>query len=360
MRTDERLDIGVIGLGTYGQYRADILDDFGHRMYGSDTDLDRDQDVVSDFEGGLYDTPSSLYEQDIDAVVIATPNKFHEPIAVDAMERGLDVFIEKPLAHTMESASRIAETAKETGRICMVGFQSRFLNVCNILKWYIDEGHFGDINHVQATYTRRRGVPGRGSWFTSKEIAGGGAVIDIGIHVFDLLCYFLDSPTVSTVTSSTRSDFGHRESYAYLDMWGEDDDAKMFNVEDAASGFIEFENGCTAAIEIAWATNVEPEHAYYIHGTEMGAHLDITDIVESEADVVQMLDFYRAETGGADHFLDTTVTTNRNDPYRDQMAMFADAVATGVAPTVNTITQALDTQRLVHRIYEQNDLTEPL
>lgn len=358
MNETDRLEIGVVGLGTYGSYRAEILEEFGHRMYGADPSVTTRDELETEFEGGLYESPSALFEKDIDALVITTPNKFHESVAVDAMEQGIDVFIEKPLAHSLESAEQIAEVADDTEQICMVGFQSRFLNVCNILKSYIEEGRLGEITHIEAKYTRRRGVPGRGTWYTSDEIAGGGAVIDIGIHVFDLLFYFLDSPSVSNVVSSTRCDFGDRESYAYLDMWGEDDDARMFNVEDAASGFIEFDDGTTASIEIAWATNVEPEHAYYIHGTEMGAHLDITDIVDSEADVVQMLNFYRAETGGADHFLDISATTNRNDPYREQMREFEEAIIAREHPSINTIEQALDVQRLVDRVYEQNEQEE--
>ncbi|WP_440767027.1 Gfo/Idh/MocA family protein [Natronorubrum sp. DTA7] len=355
MNTNGQLDIGVVGLVTYGLHRAKILEEFGHRLYGADPSLETLGDIAPKFEGGLYEQRAELFEEDIDALVITTPNKFHEPVAVDAMKQGIDVFIEKPLAHSLESAERITEVAAETGQVCMIGFQSRFINVCNILKWYIDEGKLGEITHIEASYTRRRGVPGRGSWYTSDEIAGGGAVIDIGIHVFDLLFYFLDSPAVTNLVSSTRCDFGHRESYAYLDMWGEDDEAKMFNVEDAASGFIEFDDGTTASIEIAWATNAEPEHAYYIHGTEMGARLDITDIVDSEADVVQMLDFFSVESGGADHFLDISVTTDQNDPYREQMREFTEAVQTREQPSINTPEQALDVQRVVHRIYEQND-----
>lgn len=354
MNDDRRLDIGVTGLGTYGLNHAQILAGLGHSVYGSDASPDARQTFERRFEGTAFESPAGLFELDLDAVVITTPNKFHEPVATTAMEHGIDVFIENPLAHSLESAQRIAETAAETGRICMVGFQSRFLNVCKILKWYIDQGYFGEIRHIQSSYMRRRGVPGRGSWYTSQEIAGGGVLIDIGIHVIDLLCYFLDSPELTDITATTRRDFGDRESYAYLDMWGEDDDANMFDVEDSVSGFLTFEAETTATLEAAWAVNAESIHAYRIHGTKAGALLDITDQQNTEGEVNQTLQFYDARKGGADHFLDVSVTANPNDPYHDQLAAFVDAVVTGERPSMNTAEQALNAQRIVDRIYSEN------
>ncbi len=355
MRNDITLDIGVVGLGTHGLNRAQTLVDFDQRVYGSDTSSEARQRFERRFDGAHFEHPTDLFEEELDAVVITTPNKFHEPVATAAMERGIDVFMEKPLAHTLESAERIAKTADETGKTCMVGFQSRFLNVCKILKWYIDKGFFGEITHVQSTYLRRRGVPGRGSWYTSKELAGGGALIDIGIHVMDLLFYFLDEPDVHDVKSTTRCDFGNRDSYAYLKMWGEDDDANMFDVEDSASAFLEFDGGQTATVETAWAVNADSLHSYRIHGTEAGALLDITDIRDTDVDVSQMLKFFETRSGGVDHYLDTSVTANHNDPYREQIQAFIDAVAHDEPPTTNTVEQALAVQRLVNRIYADNE-----
>jgi predicted dehydrogenase len=352
---DDRLEIGVIGLGTHGLNRAQVLADFEHSVYGSDVNPDARETFERWFSDSYFRTPSDLFDQEPDAVVIATPNKYHEPVAVAAMERGIDVFIEKPLAHTLNSAERIAETAANTGRICMVGFQSRFLNVCKILKWYIDSGYFGDIEHVRSSYMRRRGVPGRGSWYTSRELAGGGALLDIGVHVIDLLFYFLDEPVVSDIASAVRRDFGDRESYSYLDMWGEDDDAEMFDVEDSVSGFLQFESGTTATIEVAWAVNNKSTHTHHIHGTKAGASLDITDILTNQAEVVQNLEFYTARSGGADHYLDTSVTANWNDPYREQMSVFTDVVTRDGTPPMNTIEEGLAVQRLVDRIYTENE-----
>jgi len=353
--TEDTLEIGVAGLGTYGLLRAGILADFGHTVYGSDASPDAREEFERRVGTEVFERPAELFERDLDGVLVTTPNKFHEPVATAAMERGFDVFVEKPLAHTLESAERIAETARETDCLCMVGFQNRFLNVCKVLKWYIDEGYLGEITHVQAEYIRRRGVPGRGSWYTSAEIAGGGAVIDIGIHQIDLLDHFLDAPVIADVAATTRQDFGHRESYAYLDMWGEDADANMFDVGDSASGFLSYEDGTTATLEVAWAANAESVHRYQLYGTEGGAVLDITDRLDGASEVDQTLRFHGANTGGMDHYLDASVTVNPNDPYREQMRAFTTAITEDASPSVNTTEQALAVQHVVDRIYAENE-----
>ena len=352
--TSEVLKVGIAGLGTCGIHRAEILADFGHTIYGSDASPEARGEFEDRVGTDVFSSPDELFERDLDGVLVTTPNKFHEPVATGAMERGFDVFIEKPLAHTLESAERIAATARETGQICMVGFQNRYLNVSKILKWYIDEGFLGEIRHVQAAYIRRRGIPGRGSWYTSADIAGGGAVIDIGIHIFDLLNHFLNSSEIKDVSAKTRRDFGHQESYAYLNMWGEDAAANMFDVEDSASAFFEYDNGTTTTVDIAWAANAESTHWYQFYGTKGGAVLDITDHLEKAGGVVQALQFYGANSGGVDHFLDAAVTANNNDPYRDQLLAFIKAIIDDTQPSMNTLDQALAVQRTVDRIYSEN------
>ncbi len=86
----------------------------------------------------------------------------------------------------------------------------------------IDRGDLGKVTHIEANYVRRRGIPGRGSWFTRRQIAGGGALIDLGVHAVDLAMYLLDYPDTKEVNGVTRSEFGSREEYAYLEMWADD------------------------------------------------------------------------------------------------------------------------------------------
>ena len=247
--------VGIVGLGGIGTHHATKLVERGANLVGGmDIDADARVRFHEEFDIPAYEDEAALYDA-CDAVLITTPNRFHEEYATSALEAGLDVLLEKPLAHTLESAERIAEAARAAEGFCMVGFNNRFADPVRVIKHYQDEGRFGETTHVEANYVRRRGVPGRGSWFTSSEVAGGGALIDIGVHAIDLALYFLDHPEVVEVSGETRSEFGGRDDYAYVHMWGDDAGPEGFDVDDSASAFIRGAGGSTVSLEVAWATN---------------------------------------------------------------------------------------------------------
>jgi predicted dehydrogenase len=348
------LKIGIVGLGTHGTNHAKILTDLGHQVLGVDTDRNVRRESQQRFDIDTYEHPSDLFAADIDATIISTPNKFHKAVALEAFDAGLDVLLEKPLAHTRTSAERIAEAAVESDSVCMTGFHHRYRNICQVAKSYIEDGYLGDLTHIQAKFIRRRGVPGRGTWYTSKEIAGGGAMMDVGGHLIDLLLFFCGWPAIEEVMATRRSDFGQQEEYAYLEMWGEDGQAKMYDVEDSVTAFCEFDSGTTASIEVAWAANTEATHSYLIRGTEAGAYLDITNSleeVEPVPDERNALDLYEARSGRADHFVNSEVVAQLNNPYEDELRTFIDAVVSGDRPDANNVHQALAVQHAIDEIY---------
>ena len=352
---EPELSIGIIGLGTHGRNYAGILTALDcPPVCGVDADPTARREFQRQFDATTYENLSDLLETDIDAVIVCTPTKFHESTAVAALERGLDIFLEIPLGHDLESAERIAAVAEETGQICMVGFYYRFRNICRVTKSYIEEGYLGDITHIHARYIRRRGVPGRGTWYTSQDIAGGGALMDVGGHLLDLLLHFLDWPELVDVMATSRSDFGHQEDYAYIYMWGEDGNAKMYDVEDSVTAFCEFDTDVTATIEVAWAANTESEHSYAIRGTGAGAFLDLTDTlpeVESVPDSRNRLKLYEARSQGTDHFVNSDIVAPLNDAYFDELSTFISAVKHGDQLEANNVRQGLAVQRIIDEIY---------
>jgi predicted dehydrogenase len=250
--------------------------------------------------------------------------------------------VEKPLAHTVESAERIAAAADGADGFCMVGFHTRFEKQVEVLHSYREEGRFGEVSHVDARYVRRRGVPGRGSWFTDASTAGGGALIDIGVHALDLSLYLLEYPDPVEVSGVTRSEFGDREDYTYLHMWGDDRGAERFDVEDAARAFVRCADGRTLSLDVAWATNRPDEQTYVLEGIDAGATYD-----RSEGE----LTVHRTESDGADHMIDEAIETAESDPHRDEQRYFLDHVAVGTEPDRNTVEQALTVQRVVDAVY---------
>jgi len=343
--------VGIVGLGGIGHHHATKLVDRGATLVGGmNIDADARRRFHEEFDVHAYEDESDLYE-DCDAVLITTPNRFHEQYAVSALEAGLDVLLEKPLAHTVESAERIAEAARDAEGFCMIGFNNRFAEPVQVLKGYQAEGRFGETTHVEANYVRRRGIPGRGSWFTSKDVAGGGALIDIGVHAIDLALYFLDHPEVVEVSGETRSQFGSRDDYAFVHMWGDDSGPEGFDVDDSASAFIRDADGNTISLEVAWATNRPTNDEFVIRGTEAGATFDRGS---------EELTFHEATAFDGDHhhFSDDKIETGESDSHAAEQVAFLDAVAAGEAPDINTIEEALSVQRVIDAIYRSSERGE--
>ncbi|WP_265108092.1 Gfo/Idh/MocA family protein [Halosolutus halophilus] len=335
---------GIVGLGNIGQHHADRLAELGVPLVGGMDVSAEARDRFADRYGvETYADHHRLFD-DIDAVVITTPNKFHEEYAVEAFDRDLHVLLEKPLAHSIESAERIADAAADADSTCMVGFNNRFRNTVRLLRERIDRGDLGEVTHVEANYVRRRGVPGRGSWFTRREISGGGALIDLGVHAIDLALYLLGDPDVQEASGVTRSEFGSREDYAYLEMWGDDSGPGAFDVDDSASAFVRCAGNRTISLEVAWATNRPPTHEFVIRGTEAAARFDL---MENE------LTLHSASSDGTDHFVDATIEPRENDPHAAEQRAFFEAIDAG-REDGSGVEEALTVQRIVDAIYRSS------
>ncbi|WP_435143579.1 Gfo/Idh/MocA family protein [Halobaculum sp. P14] len=347
MGTADTVRVGIVGLGGIGTHHADYVRDLGETLVGGVDVAEGARDAfAAEYDVPTFETYAGLSDEGIDAVIVTTPNKFHEQYVVEALETGVDVLCEKPLAHRLDSAERIAAAARDADGFCMVGFNNRFLPAVEVFKGYQERGRFGDVTHVEANFVRRRGVPGRGGWFTTKELSGGGSLIDIGVHAIDLALHFLDFPDLVEVSGQTRSAFGSRADYTYLDMWGEDGEESQFDVDDSVTAFVRTADGQTVSLEVAWATNRPPEHDFVVQGTDGGATLDrhAGDLTIHEvADV------------GDPHFTDTAVETRDEPTHRRELARFFEGVRAGEAPARNTVEQALDVQRVIDAIYRSAD-----
>ncbi|WP_111324307.1 Gfo/Idh/MocA family protein [Thermosporothrix hazakensis] len=274
------LRVGVIGLGFGGESAL--------RAYKTLPDVevialagqeeDRLAQLGKSFEiPHLYRDYSELLEHpDLDAVSVAVPNFLHAPVAIAALERGLHVLCEKPLARNTEEAEAMVRAATQANRVLQVVFNHRERGDIAVLKRYIDEGKLGKIYYAKAFWMRRRGIPGAGSWFVSKEKAGGGPLIDLGVHVLDLSLFLLNEPDVLTVSASTYSELGHRglgfDARAFKSGAGH-----AYEVEDLASAFLRLSNGATLLLESSWATHssAEDDFGVILYGTEGGAEIRV-------------------------------------------------------------------------------------
>ncbi|MFC3958241.1 Gfo/Idh/MocA family protein [Halovivax cerinus] len=340
--------VGIVGLGGMGHLHARTVADLGATVVaGADVSPDSRAEFNTTFDARTYERYEDLVVDDeVEAVVVTTPNRFHEPIAVAALEAGRSVLVEKPLAHTIESARRIREAAMDAPGCTMVGFHNRHSASARLFDAQNERGRFGDIQHVEANYVRRRGVPGTGSWFTEEALAGGGALIDIGVHAIDLALSTMDFPDIVEVSGTTRSLFDDPDGYADPDDFGgtAPDGRASYDVDDSVSAFVRTADGRTISLEAAWASNREPSMDIHVRGSRAGAQFEIG---ETSCRILS------AGTSGVDHYEDAVLSTDAAEPgYRIQDRHFLECVETGSDPTTNTVTEAFQVQRVIDAIYE--------
>jgi predicted dehydrogenase len=340
--SEDPLRVGIVGLGNMGHGHGSSVLEHGHEVAaGVDVIEEKRAEFADEFGVPTYESHEAMYEnEDLDAAIVTTPNKFHEGPTVAGLQQDVAVLCEKPLAHTLDSAERIHEAAHDSAAFCMLGFQWPLRDGPAVLKSYIEDGALGEITHVEANYVRRRGVPGRGGWFTSKDLAGGGALIDIGPHAIDLALFFLGFPAIEEVSGVTRAEFGGREDYTFLNMWGEDSGAGDFDVDDSASALVRAAGDATVSLEVAWASNRPRTTEYVIRGTEGGAILDVGD---------DELTLYETDDSGQAHHRDIDIETDGE--HGDKNRVFFDAVEAGEQPPINTVDEGLAVQQVIDGIY---------
>lgn len=216
----------------------------------------------------------------LDAVDICTPNYLHSEIAVNALNKGLHVFTEKPDAVSVKEVLKMQQVAKQSGKVLMAMRNNRFLNSSVYLKRFIEEGNMGEVYTARCGWIRRRGIPGKGGWFTTKAKSGGGPLIDLGVHMIDLAIWLMGNPKPVTVSGCTYTKFADFSFHADSEhaKFGEATENGTFDVEDLATGFIRFDNGASLQLEFSWASNIESENKFVeLRGTKAGSIYQSTD-----------------------------------------------------------------------------------
>ncbi|MEK3888786.1 Gfo/Idh/MocA family protein [Bacillus sp. FSL K6-3431] len=216
-----------------------------------------------------------LQDEEIVAVSICTPNDTHAPIAIECLNAGKHVLCEKPAAMNMKEVNEMKAAADRNDRILNIGVVNRYNTAVNKIKQMIDDGELGKVYHVYCSFRSHRSIPGLGGPFTTKEKAGGGVLIDWGVHFLDLIFYSLNQPEVLTVSGAVHSELAKdMKDYTYTDMWaGPPDYDGTYDVEDFVTGLVRT-TGPTISLNGAWAQNIG-ESAMFIEfiGDKAGVKL---------------------------------------------------------------------------------------
>ncbi len=257
--------LGIVGAGTVARLHAEAATSVGARLGGVfDVDPGRAEDFAQKYPDATPQrTLDALLDRsDISAVIVAVPNCYHKPVAIAAMHAGKDVLLEKPMALTVAECDEIAAVVRQTGQLLQLGFVCRGAPAAMAARGMIETGRLGRIYHVKASLYRQRGIPGLGRWFTTRAMSGGGALMDVGVHLIDLVMHLTGFPRPLRASAVCTGTFGSPiESYGFQEMWGgPPDPAGVFDVEDAVTALVRFDGELSMELNVAWAANIDPDH----------------------------------------------------------------------------------------------------
>ncbi|CDQ38470.1 Gfo/Idh/MocA family protein [Virgibacillus salexigens] len=337
----DKLKVGIIGVGGIAQSRHipafQALEDRVEIIAVQDVNQDRAKEVAA-----KYDIPRTFVQYHdlfvhVNAVVICTPNKFHAEITVAALEAGVHVLCEKPMAMTTEECERMISAAKQSGKQLAIAYHYRHTDNAKLAKQAVLHQEIGEplVTRVQAL--RRRKVPGWGV-FTNKELQGGGSLIDYGCHLLDLAIWLLGDPEPVEVLGTTYNRLSKLPNQ--INDWGTFDHA-TFEVDDHVTSYITFDNGISMQMECSWAANIKEDTRHLsISGVDGGLSLYPFELYQPKLGT-----FMRS---------DAKVEHNETNAGYIQAENFVDSCL-GQDELVVKPEQALKVTKIIDAIYQSSD-----
>lgn len=322
----ERVRIGVIGCGAIARYThlrgyAQLPDEV--EVVALADPFRENLNLLGDMHSIPADSRYVSYEDllardDIDAVSVCTPNYLHGPQTVDALQAGKHVLCEKPMATTVETAMAMLEAAKDTGKILMVGFTHRYMKHNQVTKQLLDEDAIGKPFMIRVRFAHDgpyESWAATTDWFFRPEKAGGGALLDMGIHALDICRYMLGE--ITTISGQ-------------LGTFGKD-----IALEDTAVISLGFGGHAMGYIETGWSSK-EGVLGLEVYGTEGSIVVDYSTPIR----------IFRASTGKWEEITDAI-----NDSAVAEMRHFVECVKSGKQPLTSG-EDGLISVKLAAAVYE--------
>ena len=262
-------------------------------------------------------------EPELDAVCVCTYNRTHAECAIDALRKGVNVLLEKPMSVTVEEAVDIIRAEKASGKLLSLGFQPRMDENMRMIKKIVDSGELGKVYYIQTGGGRRRGIPN--SSFIEKKTAGIGALGDIGCYSLDMVLNAVGYPRPLTISGYRSAYFGPNPKY------NNPIDAARFDVEDFAAAFIRLEGDIVLDFRIAWAMHIDTPGDTILLGTEGALRIPSTECWDGALDSPMIL--YRDAAGARIEYeiplIKQDESLERGGIFYKKIRSFANAIKTG-------------------------------
>ena len=271
-----------------------------------------------------------LADPDVEGVVITTPNDTHREVIEAALEAGKAVYTDKPIAHTLEDANRIAAAVAEAGQVFSVGHSSRRLSGHREMKRWIDDGRIGQISLAEANFSNERGLElTPKTWRYYADKSPGGAFIQLGVHHADTLQFLLGP--IRRVSAHARRLYTKSE------------------VPDAVMAICEFESGALGYIGTGWAS--PGVYTLNLLGTKANLMYDLDFTHWDESHQADDWSTLRSQFYGES--VRQAVELPRTDMFREQLDEFGLAIR-GQATVEVGATEAVRALAVVRSVLESS------
>ncbi|WP_106766199.1 Gfo/Idh/MocA family protein [Paenibacillus faecalis] len=340
--------VAIIGCGTIAETAhipAYLNNPNAEIKYFCDAKKENAERFVKKYGCGIavQDYRDILDDPELEAVSVCTPNNTHASISIHCLRAGKNVLCEKPAARTYSEAIQMQKAQHESGKVLNIGMVNRFNKAVNIIKDLIENGELGELYHVYASFRAHRSIPGLGGAFTTKEISGGGVMIDWGIHFLDVVMYCSGDPAPKSVSAQTYSKLGRNmKDYTYMNMWaGPPKLEGVYDVDDFVTAMIRTE-GPSITLNGAWAQNIgEDEMFIDFLGDKAGIRLQYGGSFK----------MYSAKNGV---LLETTPKFNPGDHFQNEIDAFLNSIRTGEKQPSH-IDTVIISAKMIQAIYDSSE-----
>ncbi len=327
------INAGIIGFGKMGRIRAETIANYAGARLAAVADPE-----AADLPAKVrrYPTADALIaDPGVDAVFVCTPNHLNKPLTIAALRAGKHVFCEKPPAFTAKDVEEIIHAERASGRVLMYGFNHRHHDSVKKAKALIDTGDYGRLLWMRGRYGKSVDDRFYSDWRAKRELAGGGILIDQGIHMIDLFLMMAD-------------DFDDVKATVSNLYWKLDVEDNVFAI---------LRNRQTGVVASLHSTMTQWRHLFSLEIFLEKGYIVINGLLTSSGTYGEEAMFVaknRTAAPAATWSDEEHIQFDVNNSWRYEAEQFFGAIASGGPVAVGCSRDALKLMRVIDRIYEES------
>jgi predicted dehydrogenase len=331
----KKIKVGIAGYGVVGKRRHEFINSHPYLQVTAVCDQSFEKNFISDAGLQCFSNYTYLLDTPLDILFVCLPNDVAPEVTIKGLEKGLHVFCEKPPGRNVQDIRNVIKVEKKYPKLKLkYGFNHRYHDSVREALKIIKSGELGDIVNMRGIYGKSRIIPFSGGWRSKRELAGGGILLDQGIHMVDLMRLFC-------------GEFVEVKSFVSNDYWKHD-------VEDNAYAIMKDSKGRVAVFN---STATQWQHKFSLDISLTNGYIELSGILSGSKSYGEekIVVGRRNEESNDGQMESKTVKFLQDNSWRDEIFEFADAVINDKPIESGTSADALGTMQLVYSIYYNDE-----